>query len=276
MSGLGGYGGRRANLEAIREDTGAYTLGKAITAILRVSPSGDNSDGSSFTKAYQTIQAALDIASRDSNALTLILIGPHSTYYDINTAGDPTWSANVYLVGTHPHFARIRNDHVAATAILKLTGKSVVENLLFDLGTGNNGLIMTRTGVTGDHLHIDGTSLTSAKTGIWLDGDSAEHADLYQIDIVGDVAQLTGLKVDQFARCHFDDLSINSCLAGIQIVGANSNENDFHDLTLGDSAIGIDIDAGNEQHFNRIVFHHNTKNIDDEVGDSIWTNIFGA
>ncbi|KKN18366.1 hypothetical protein LCGC14_0956580, partial [marine sediment metagenome] len=37
----------------------------------------------------------------------------------------------------------------------------------------------------------------------------------------------------------------------------------------------LDIDAGNSQHFENITFIGNTTNIDDEVGDSHWINIFG-
>ena len=92
---------RGVDLEPIREDAGAYTLGKAITATLRVWPNGDNSEGSSWSKAYRTIQAALNAASTNTNDCTLILIPPHSTFYDINMAGDPTWGANVILMGTH-------------------------------------------------------------------------------------------------------------------------------------------------------------------------------
>ena len=261
---------------ALSSFTGNYINGGAVTAILAVSPNGDGSDGLSWTTAYQTIQAALDVASTDGDDMTLILVSPHPTYYDINTTGDPTWTANVLLTGTHPHFAIIKNDHASATSVLKLTGKSAVENLLFDLGTGNNGLIMTSTGAGGRKIHIDGANLTSAKTGLWLDGASAEHADLSKIDIVGNTTYLTGLKVDQFARCNIDTITIVSCLTCLQIVGADSNENIFHELVIGDSALGIDIDAGNEQHFDDVTFHHNTRNVDDEVGDSIWIDMFGA
>jgi len=38
---------------------------------------------------------------------------------------------------------------------------------------------------------------------------------------------------------------------------------------------GIDIDTGSEQHFDKILFHHNTKNIDDAVCDSLWNNLVG-
>ncbi len=261
---------------ALASFAGNYISGRAVTAVLAVSPDGDGSDGLSWASAYQTVQTALDAASVDTDDLTLILVSPHTTYYDINTTGDPTWAANVMIIGTDPHFASIKNNHVSATSVLKLTGKSEVRNLLFDLGTGNHGLIMTHSGATGRNIHIDGVSLTSAKTGLWLDGVSAEHADLSRIDIVGNTTYMTGLKLDQFARCNIDIISMASCLTGLQIIGADSDENIFHELVIGDSALGIDIDGGNEQHFDDVTFHHNTRNVDDEIGDSIWIDMFGA
>ena len=44
---------------------------------------------------------------------------------------------------------------------------------------------------------------------------------------------------------------------------------------MGDSGIGFDIDAGNEQHIDDILFHHNTTNIDDEVGDHVYNTLSG-
>ncbi|KKK69115.1 hypothetical protein LCGC14_2937280, partial [marine sediment metagenome] len=155
----------------------------------------------------------------------------------------------------HPHWTRIMNDHAAATAVLKLTGKSAVESLMFDLGTGNNGLIMTSPGATISHVHLVGSSLTGAGVCLWLDGDSVEHADLHHIEIEGNVTFTTGLLIDQFARAYIDAIRIFSCLTAIQIVGANSDENTFIRLDIGDCSLGLDLDAGNEQHFDDVLFN---------------------
>ncbi len=265
----------RTLIERQLDMLGNATHGRAVTATLRVSPNGSGADGLSWRTAYTTIQDALDAASTDTDDCTLILISPHTTYYDINITGDPTWAASVVLMGTHPHGARVRNDHASATSVMKLTGKSSVENLLFDLGTGNHGLILTRDGVSVDHVHFDGTSLTSGKTCLWLDGDSSEHADIVEVEIFGNTTNTTGFLVDQFGSCHIDRILISACLVGIQIVGANSDENEFHRLDIGDCVTGLDIDAGSEQHFDNLHFHHNTRDVDDEVGDHVWINVRG-
>ncbi len=272
---LGVHGGIRANLAPVRADAGIQTLGKAITATLRVSPNGSNADGSSWVKAYTTIPVALDAASLDTDDCTLILVGPHTTQYDIGRTGNPTWAANVVLRGTHRNWTTIKNNHGSATSIMNLTGKSAVEDLNFNLGTGVNGLIMTRGGCRVHRVQFVGTSLTGAAIALWLDGDSRKFAKAIDVDFYGDVSYMLALLIDQFAQCDFRRLNIHYCLKGIQVVGANSDDNRFIDVDIGESALALDLDAGNEQHFYNLTLHGNTANVDDAVGDHIWTNIFG-
>jgi len=276
MSGLGGHGGRVADLRPIREDAGAYAVNRAVTAMLRVSPGGNNVDGSSWSKAYQTIPAALDTASLSGNACTLILVSPHTTYYDINTAGDPTWAANVILMGTHRNWAKIKNTHLSATSIMKLTGKSSVIDLNFNLGTGGHGLIMTHGGARGYHLQFVGEDMISAGTALWLDGSPSKHGKFRDLHILGHITHMTGIKIDQVMNSYFEQLHIHECLKGIHFVGASADSNYFDNLDVGECGIGLDIDEGNEQHFKNILFHGNGENVDDEVGDHFWTYIHGS
>lgn len=254
---------------------GNATIGRAVTATLRVSANGTGADGLSWRTAYTTIQDALDAASTDEDECTLILISPHTTNYDINRAGDPTWAANVILMGTHRNWAKIKNTHASATSIMKLTGKSSAIQLNFNLGTGGNGLIMTHGGARGYHLQFVGEDLTTAGTALWLDGAPAKHAKFVDVHMLGHITYMTGLKVDTCAHSLFQDFFIHECLTAIQVVGATTDENNFIHLDIGDSVLGLDLDAGNEQHFIDLYFHHNTTNIDDEVGDHHWTEIRG-
>jgi len=90
--------GRLDKLIERQEDMlGDASILRAVTATLRVSPNGTGVDGLSWRTAYTTIQDALDAASTDADDCTLILISPHTTNYDIDTTGDPTWAANVIL-----------------------------------------------------------------------------------------------------------------------------------------------------------------------------------
>lgn len=263
------------DLEPIREDSGIYSFGRAITATLRVSPSGDNSDGSSWSKAYRTIQAALNAASTDANGCTLIMISPHQTNYDINTPGNPSWAANVILQGTHRNWAKVKNTHADAASIMKLTGKSTVYNLNFNLGTNNNGLIMTHGGFRVYRCMFVGEDLTSSGTALHIDGNTAQHGKIVENNFKGEASNMTGILLDNAACTLVDRCRIGFCTTGIRITNAASDYNKFVDIDLCDCGIGLDIDAGNNQQFDRIHFMDNTVNVDDEVGDSSWLNILG-
>ena len=258
---------------------GPTTIGRAITATLRVSPDGDGSDGLSWSTAYQTINAALDAASTDVNAMTLILIAPinGANYYDINVTGQPTWFANVRLQGTMRNFSEIRNTHVSATCILKLTGLAVLSDICFNLHTGSSdGIVLTNGASRVLRCLFNGRSLTGAATALWLDGATQADAKVDDVDFEGHVSYMTALKVDGFARCHFQVMRLHNCLTGIHILNSDSDDSLFKDIDISDCALGIDIDAGNDQHFQEIDFHHCTRNVDDEVGDSEWVDIHGA
>ncbi len=252
------------------------TLGRAVTDALLVSPNGAATDGKSWAGAYTTIQAALDAASTDGNDCTLILISPHATYYDINTTGDPTWSANVILTGTHRTWAKVMNTHASATSIMKLTGKASVINLNFNLGTGGNGLIMTHGGFRAYRCQFVGEDLTSTATALWLDGSPSKYGKVIGCNFLGHTTHMTGIKVDQIARSYFHDLKIHECAAAIQVVGTSADRNDFRMLDLGNNVIALDLDEGDEQHFYDILLHANTTNIDDEVGNHYWRRIHAA
>ena len=261
-------------------EIGSASIGRAVTDTLYVSPEGAGTNGKTWAGAFTTIQAALDAASTDADECTLILISPHTSNYNINTTGDPTWTGNYILQGTKRNWAKVMNAHASATSVMKFTGKVAVQDLNINLGTANNGLILTHGGSRVVRGQFVGEDLTSAKTCIWLDhASTGKHAKVIDVDIHGNVTYCRGLLVDNFARSRFRDIRIHSCLEGIQIVGATSDHNSFENIDIGDcthaNGIGINIDAGNEQHFSDITFHHNTKNVDDEVGDHLWGGIYG-
>lgn len=278
-------GGEYSNMSLISHlpEIGAGIVGRAVTDTLYVSPEGAGTNGKTWGGAFTTIPAALAVASTDGDDLTLINISPHATNYDIDITGDPTYTGNYILKGSHRNWAKITNtnaDNGGATSILKFTGKVALIDLNFYLGTGLNGVIMTHGGVRVYNCQFVGEDLTGAATGLHLDhATGGKHAKVIDVDFKGDAEFMTALKIDQFGYSNFERLRIHSSLKGIHILGANSDQNIFSRVDIGDcdhaNGIAIDIDAGNEQHFHDIIFHHNKKNVDDEVKDHIWGNIFG-
>ena len=266
--------------------SGPAVTGNAVTATLFVSPNGDGSDGSTWAKAYQTIQAALDAASTDTSDCTLILIAPKATAYNIDTTGDPTWAGNYILSATERSWVSVNNTHAAATSIMKFTGKVSLRRLAFSLTAARNGVILTG---KGPHIYdcgFNGTNSTGASTALWLDGATTiRGAYIEHIDIFGHNTYTTGLLVDNCADSEFVNTSIHDCLVGLQQVGADSDGNNYDNLDIGDcnatvavegaDGIAIDIQAGNEPHFHTVTLHHNTINVADAVGDAVWNNING-
>jgi len=255
---------------------GNATIGRAVTATLRVSPNGSGRNGLSWAGAFREIQDALDAASTNDNDATLILVAPHGAgYYDINRTGDPTWAANVIIMGTHRNWQKVMNDHPTATSILKLTGRASVININFNLGLSNNGLILTRGGGRVRHSQFVGQNLTGPATALWCDTNSQKHFKVEDCDFLGHVTHMTAFMVDQLCCSEFEKLRMHKCLVGIHILGADADENLFDTIDIGESATAIKIDAGNQQHFQNITLHNNTLNVEDAVHDHIWQNIHG-
>ena len=258
------------------KEIGTSILGRAVTATLYVSPNGGNTDGLTWATAYTTIQAALNAASTNADDCTLIMICPHVTNYDINMTGDPTWTGNYILAGSARSWSKIKNTHASATSVIKFTGKAILSKLDIDLGTGNNGVIMTHGGSRVLDCQFVGEDLAGAKTALHFDGASTiKHCRIERCHFFGHITHMTGILIDNCTQSIFNNCRIHNCKTGIQIVGVDSDINQFDKIDIGDCALGLDIDAGNEQHFDNLIFHHNTTNIDDEVGDHIWQDICG-
>lgn len=265
-------------LEVFLRQQGASITGRAVTETLCVSPEGTGADGKSWERAYQTIQDALDAASVDPDDCTLILISPHTTFYDIDTVGDPTWSCNVILRGTHRGWQPIRNNAVGATSVMNFTGKASLENMaIFHTGT-QNGISFTSSGYRIRHCGFNSEGLTGVGTSIIIDGTATTVRGglMDEVEFRGHVTHTTALQINTAYVNHHNHLHIHNCLVGIHILGAGCNYNYFFNSDIGDNATGVLIAAGDEQHFERVYFHHNTVNVTDAVGNSTWVDIHGA
>ena len=244
-------------------------LGRAYTATLRVSPDGTGADGLSWRTAYTTPADAFDACSADANALTLVLIAPGT--YDINQTGQPTWTQNIVLQGSHRDFVNITNTHATASCVLRFEGLSAVFDVTITHIASDNGLLLWANGARASRLRLISTALTGPGVSLWLNGDDGKASD---IDILGNVAQTIGLNI-LGARTHYERIHIDDCATGIWIHNAGADGTLFDDIFIHGCALGIDIDSGNDQHFKDIHFFDNTRDVDDEVGDSQWLNIRG-
>jgi len=274
-----GFGQALADRGFIRDFDGSSIVNRAVTATLYVSPNGDNSDGFTLKRAYQTLSGALSAASTDKNECTLIVVGINTDadFYDINTPDDPTFTGNYIIKGTNNTWQKIKNTHAEATSILKFTGHVSLDDLSFDLGTGSaNGVIITQDGFRVNSCRFAGTELTGAATALHIDGATTlEDGKIINCEFLGDRTYMTGILMDNTAFHEISDILFNECLAAIQIVNDASDLNTFDGMYIKNCAIGIDIDAGNEQRISNVQFADNTVNIDDEVGDHTFDNLKG-
>jgi len=259
-----------------QDDLGMPTEGRAITATLFVSPNGDDSDGSTWAKAYNTIQSALDAASTDADECTTILLSPHATFYDIDTTGDPTWAGNYIIKGTHRRWTAIKNTHASATSIFKFSGKVALKDLAISQTAAVDGVIFTNSGYRVDQCGFNSEVCTGAVTSIHIDGATlSKGGKIRDTEIQGHVTYTTGILMNKASINQVTNSNIHGCLNGIQVTDATSYENEFEGLDVSDCAIGLNLDAGEEQHFHDVVFSSNTLNVDDEVGGHTWTDIQG-
>ena len=265
--------------EDVYNSLGNAISGRAVTDTLFLSPDGDDSDGSTWEKAFTTIPLVMAAASTDVNDCTLIMVAPNPAGYDVDTTGDPTYTGNYEFKGSHRQWASIVNTHASATSIAKFTGRISIEDLAFPLGSGSgNGLIITSSAPRIRHCGFDGTSLTGAATAIHFDGATTlTNCVIEDVIIRGHVTHLTGILIDNCVHTHINDVHIETCLIGAQIVHASSTENVINEAIINDCATGIDIPAGTGQgqHFTHLHFDGNTANITDAVGGHDYGEIFG-
>jgi len=256
---------------------GEAAFGGGVTATLRVSPNGDGTNGLSWAKAYATIQDALDAASTAPEDCTLIDIGPHATFYDINRDGDPTWEANVILYSTHRIWAPIRNTHAGATSVMNFTGFCAMQNLaIFQTGT-LNGISLAQNGFRIIECGFNSQLLTGPATSCHIDGSGGLILGgiMEDVEFLGTVGFTTGIHIENSSINKFRFVAIHDCLVGMLWDGAAPDRNTLYYVGIGDCALGLDIDTGDEQHFEHVGFHGNTRNVDDEVHNHFWVEIHG-
>lgn len=263
-------------------ELGSAIKGRTITATLHVSPDGSNANGLTWETAYTTIQGALDAASTDANDCTLILIAPHPTFYNIDTTGDPTWTGNYELKGTHRLWAPVKNTHNNATSIMKFTGSASIEDLAFvsvdnGIGGSTGGVIFTKKGYRLRHCGFNSEAATHAMKAIHIDGSAGliNGGKIEDVEIRGTKTVTTGLYMNTARINSAKNMNFHACLTAVQVIGATSVSNYFEDFEIGDCTLGLDIDAGSEQHFRHINYHDVTTRVDDEVKDHHWSDIHG-
>lgn len=272
-------------------DIGIINLLKSIvkatcyTDTLFVSSAGDNSDGSSWTKAYTSPISALDWI-KDNQAVGethLVMIGDGT--FDMNTTGDPEYtSINVAIIGMGKNKTWLTNDHASATSILKFDSCGLtIANLT--IHTGNNN-------ITGLHLDCnvgswlqDGTIIenvdfrvltpTGAHTFLYIEG-SVEKLHMSNCTFYGYITYTTAIYTDDATYCTYTNLQFHTCLIGIHLNDADDRYNVFKDIYFSycDICIQIDNAGAGGNYFENIHFNYTyTTNISDAGATNYYYNL---
>lgn len=246
---------------------------KEFTDVLYVHPDGSNVDGLTWETAYATLKTALSQASSDLNDITLIILAP--AVYDIDTEGIYVINKNVNLWAMSPNLVTIENNHISATGILQFNRFGGIFNIHIACGlTNTNGIIYN--GNNSVNSIVNNLVISSTKT-------SGECKELSLVDgsylinledskVLGNNNTI-GVYLEDSYHNEFNKLVINNCSQGIDIIGETSDFNIFTDLDIKNCGTGIKIEEGNQQTFKDITFLSNLDNVNDTVGDSIYSNI---
>lgn len=263
----------------------AFAKSIGFTDTLFVSSAGDNSDGSSWEKAYISLIAALDwVATNQSTGEShLIMMGDGT--FDMDTTGDPEYtSINVALIGMGKNKTFITNDHATATSILKFDSCGLtIANLTFF--TGDNNITGLHLDCTAGSYLSDGTIIenvdfkaqtpTGSHSLLYIEG-STEKLNMNNCDFYGNITHTTAIYTDDATHNYYSNLHFYSCLIGIHLSDADDDSNYFKDIYFSrtDTCIQIDSAASNDNYFENIHFSYTyTTNISDASQSNYYHNL---
>jgi len=244
-----------------------FSGSSAHTDVLFVSPNGDNSDGLTWSTAYNTLQTACEIATNNSyNWLINIAPGHY-----VETDPTPTYSGNINLSAVDPHSVIVTNT-VCATHVLEFTGLVYLKNICVTCADAQDGIIYNRSNHGGlfDTVHIDATAVTGAQSAITFKG-GGNFAQVINCFIEGNVLYTTGIDVVNWSKSEIHAIRIGKSIKGIHITAGNAWFL-YGKINLNFNTTAIEIESGvTSTRIVDVYYNGNTTNVIDNGTGTIIT-----
>lgn len=261
----------------------AHSIG--FTDTLFVATSGDNSDGSSWEKAYTLLTTALDWikANQTSGESHLIMMGAGT--FDMDTTGDPEYrDLSIGLVGMGRNSTFLTNDHASATAILMFDGcELLISNLTFFTGNNNITGLKLEDDVGGvahtvfiDNVEFRAFTPTAAHSLLYLQSD-ADRVNVTNCWFYGNGTWTTGIYTDDATYNYYENIHFWRFLVGIHFSDVQDRYNYLKDIYFEQCTTCILMDGATADGnlFENIYFiGQATTYISDASGQTFYKNLY--
>lgn len=249
-----------------------------------VSKEGDNSDGSSWEKAFTNLPQAVQAVPQDRE-LYGIKIGLGE--YDINGPEDgimPGMSRSILFCGQDRESVIITNDHTGATSVFGVNAPTIFRNLTvsarefsrsIEFNTGANYSSIYDCDIKGRNCfvthYMDGP--TSA-----IQFDEVHDCHIEDVNICGEQGTTDAIEVENSRKITGTNIFIEYCQFGFHVDGSGSARNYFDNIVISDSLYGVEIGTGahnnmfNHLHMSEIMAH--TEDVSSSIIDNGYDNKF--
>lgn len=233
-----------------------------------VSKEGDNSNGETWDTAYTNIQNAYGNVLSDLDYRTLIMVGPGE--YNLNQDDRLEIEKNVFLKGSGRDLTIIENTHANAEWVFQAEDYFRCEDVTIQMAGDVSGILVEEDAdVHLNHIRFDGYEATSGDA-LRIYSNLGEYENL----LFNSINQnQDGIVMYNASYNHFENTEFLSFEDSIYIAD-NSSYNYFLNTAISNSTIALNIDDGDNQVIDNMLFAGNARNIDDEVGNHVYENLF--
>lgn len=244
------------------------------TATLYVSTSGDNSDGLTWSTAFNSIATAYNITSANVGDNTLILIGVG--LFDVNLVAGLAVAKNVAFIGQGYTRTIIRNSHASNTYVFSCSKPTTFKNLqIMRVGTCDG--IRLEAGAWGSI--IDDVRFNfftgDAGAGTALKVSAVLGCKFTDVWIKGDCESTLGIVFVGSGLCLAGNTNIFDCDIGINLTHTDDDNNQFENTHISNCALALSIDVAGaiNNHFDELHLHDNVINIVDDGTNTLYVDL---